>query len=176
MTRSAPVFLLALGFLLPAPVRAQDPEARRAQLEAEVFERFLNRTAEELQLDESGRARLEKTLRQAGQRRRELGGQWRDLRQHLIEAVRDSSTSEAEFTRLLNELTALRARDYELWRDEQKALADVLNPRQRAQFAVLFLRFNERLQEMRFRRAGPGDRPVAPFRRPDGLQRPPRRP
>ena len=76
------------------------------------------------------------------------------LRQELDRTLRDPATPDGEFESLLDRLAALRTRELELWHDEQRALAGVLTPRQRARFLVLAARFQERVRELRRGDAG----------------------
>ena len=54
-----------------------------------------------------------------------------------------------EFERLVDEVVALRKQQEEQWREDQRALADVLTPRQHARFMVMLARFHERVRQLR---------------------------
>jgi len=156
-TRLALVAALAALPVLPPAVPAQQPwraDTRRERLEAEVLSRFVNRAARDLELDADGRARLESVLRASAERRRAIAQEARSLRQELDRTLRDPATPDGEFESLLDRLAALRTRELELWHDEQRALAGVLTPRQRARFLVLAARFQERVRELRRGNAG----------------------
>lgn len=151
-------FLIA-GLLVPAGVLAQErQDERRAALEAQVYQRFLDRASQQLGLDGAQRGRLDQVLQATAIQRRGLARKGGELRMELVRALRDPATTEAEFNRLLVELDSLRDREFEVWREEQRALAGVLNPRQRAAFIGLRGRFNERLLELRQRRRQDGQR------------------
>jgi hypothetical protein len=124
------------------------PQQRRQALEAQIFNRFMNRVSTDMQLDAPSRSRLEQHLRQSGQQRRALTQRTVQLRRNLVQAVRDSTTSDAEIDRLLNEFNQLRAREQALWQQDQDALGRMLNPRQRAIFMLQWVQFNERLREL----------------------------
>lgn len=147
----------AMALVLPAAAWAQDrpQQERRAALEAQITRRFLDHVAAELKLDASGRARLEQHLRQTSQRRRALAVDAAALRGELLRAARDEKTSDAEFTRLLAEMTRLREEEEALWRSDQEALRRILTPRQHARFVLMWLRFNDQIRSAAMRRGGP---------------------
>ncbi len=171
----APVALAAQN---PAPIPQDRPlpamtgrgpqgpggAARRQRLQQMVFARFMDRAAQRLQLSAGDRQRLEQVLKDNEAQRRELAREARSVRQQLVAATGDPATPTPEFERLLNRMGDLRARDLQLWRDEQARLGAVLSPRQRAQFMAMRLEFTEMVQRMRQQRqraAAPGG-PTAP--------------
>jgi Spy/CpxP family protein refolding chaperone len=127
-------------------------------LQGEIMNRFMNHVTNQLQLDQSARGRLEQHLRQSGERRRSLAQRSVQLRREAGAAVRDSTTPEAEFRRLLGEMTDLRQKEEELFTSDQDALGRILTPRQQVQFVFMWLRFNEQVREM----ARPARRPPRP--------------
>jgi Spy/CpxP family protein refolding chaperone len=160
------VFAFALGLTLPGLANAQVPgqpgqhKQRREELEAQIVQRFMNHVATELQLDASSRGRLESHLRQTAARRRALAQNTVELRGHLLRAARDESTPDSEFTRLINDMTRLRAQEDEMWKADQESLAKILTPRQHARFVMMWIRFNEQIRDMAMRRpGGPPPRP-----------------
>jgi Spy/CpxP family protein refolding chaperone len=166
------IFVLAL--LLPAVADAQAPEReRREQLEAQIVQRFMNHASKELQLDADNRTRLEQHLRQSAPRRRALAQSTVQLRGQMLRAVRDEGTPDAEFTRLISEMTRLRDQEEEMWKSDQEALSRILTPRQHARFVVLWIRFNEQVRDMAMGRGGPPG-PGGPGR--SGFNQPIRRP
>jgi Spy/CpxP family protein refolding chaperone len=151
--------ILAFGLLLapaaamaqqssPDPARRAAMEARRDSLEAEILNRFVEQLTEELKLDASQRARTERSLRMGAHRRRELMRASGELRGEIIRALRNSSTTDAEFNRLLTQQETLRQREHELWTREQDELARILTPRQRAQFVIQWARFQDNVREI----------------------------
>ncbi|HEU4648492.1 MAG TPA: hypothetical protein VFS33_05490 [Gemmatimonadales bacterium] len=149
---------LALVLLLPAgaSAQAQRNAPERRALQARVVDRFMDRAAERLRLDASQRRRLEDAMRQNEGRRRALAREAVGLRQRLAQAVDDANVPESEIQRMLDQMADLRRRELDLWQDEQRSLAGVLGPRQRAQFMVMRLQFTEMVQRMRReRRDGP---------------------
>ena len=156
-------FLLIIGLLLlPAAVSAQQPQMpnqeRREQLEAQIVQRFLDNASVEMKLDANSRTRLEQFLRQTAQARRRLAQQSVQLRGHMLRAVRDDATPDAEFERLINETTRLRDQEEAMWKSDQESLRRILTPRQHARFIVMWMRFNEQIRDMANRRGGPPPR------------------
>jgi hypothetical protein len=145
--------ILVFMLLLPAVVEAQAPQRqRREQLEAQIVQRFLDHTATTLQLEGASRTRLEQHLRQTAPRRRALAQSTVELRGEMLRAVRDENTPDAEFTRLINEMTRLRDQEEAMWKSDQAALSRILSPRQHARFVVMWIRFNEQVRDMAMRR------------------------
>src|SRR5262245_25630119 len=124
------------------------PPGGRQRLEAEIFNRFMNKVSRDMQLDANARMRLERHVRETGQQRRMLAQRSVELRRRLNQAVRDPSRSDAEISGLLDEFEQLRTRENELWKSDQDALGRMLTPRQRAQFTLQFMQLNERIREL----------------------------
>jgi hypothetical protein len=122
---------------------------RRATLERQILQRFVDQSAAEMRLPRDRRDRLERWLTTSTAQRRDLTDRAGDLRQRLVEAVGDQGTTDAEFERILRDLDALRQREYELWKRDQEELARTLTPRQRAHFAIRLLRLQEMIDERR---------------------------
>lgn len=142
----------------PDPARRAALEARRDSLEAEILNRFVEQLTRELRLDADQKQRTERTLRIGAHRRRELMRASGELRGEMIRALRSSTTTDAEFTRLLAQQESLRLRENDLWTREQDELARILNPRQRAQFVLQWARFQDNVREIvaqQMRGAGP---------------------
>lgn len=156
--------LLIAALLLLAPVAARSQqtgsdaerraalEARRDSLEEEVVRKFVHRLARDLSLTEAQQTQTVRILRDSGLRRRALSRETSQLRGRLYRSARDTTTTDAEFVRLLNEYDALRTREHDLWRSDQAELARVLEPRQRAQFLLSWSRFQDDIREIISRR------------------------
>jgi Spy/CpxP family protein refolding chaperone len=163
---------LVMFALLLAPVAAaaqvpQPQRERREELEAQIVQRFLSNTATQLQLDNESRNRLEQHLRDSAPRRRALAQSTVQLRGQMLRAVRDESTTDAEFSRLISEMTRLRDQEEALWKSDQEALSRILTPRQHARFVIMWLRFNDQVRDMAMRRPqGPPGRPQSGIRQP----------
>jgi len=144
--------ILAAVLAAPSAASAQqqwEAGPRRERLEAEILSRFVDRAARELELDADRRARLENLLRASAERRAAIARESWQLRQKLVQALHDPSTPDDEFERLVDEVVALRKQQEEQWREDQRALADVLTPRQHARFMVMLARFHERVRQLR---------------------------
>lgn len=158
------IFVLAM-LIMPTLARAQTPATpkqerqRREMLEGQIAERFLNHVATELQLGADARGRLEQHLRQTATSRRALAQKTVELRGSMLRAVREPSTSDAEFTRLINEMTRLRGQEDDMWESDQESLSRILTPRQHARFVVMWIRFNEQIRDMAMRRGQGPPRP-----------------
>jgi Spy/CpxP family protein refolding chaperone len=143
----------------PDAARRAAMEARRDSLENEIMQRFLSSLDRELGLEAEQRARLDRVMRDGALRRRELMRSTGELRVRLHRATRTAGTTDAEFNRLLADHDTLRQRESEIWRREQEELARVLTPRQRAQFLMHWVRFQDDvrdiiMQQMRASRGG----------------------
>ncbi|MBI4512619.1 MAG: hypothetical protein HY702_00775 [Gemmatimonadetes bacterium] len=139
------------------------------ELRAELMDRFLDRVSRELELNEEQRARLAEEFRGIQERRRGLVAEQERLRRELHELASRGALTDGEARRLLDRAAGLKAREAELWREEQERLGRVLTPRQQLHFLVMQERFAQRVREMHGRRFDERVRP-----RPDmGLRRPP---
>jgi hypothetical protein len=138
---------LLLAAILAPPLAAQDSGAlaapRRAQLEAQLLQRFTQRAGRELRLGPAQQASLVRIVRETALERRQLNLAGADLARRLDLAVRDSAAGDSLFQRLLAQQRNLRQRELRLWLREQQNLAQVLSPRQHAHFTHLWLRLQE---------------------------------
>jgi Spy/CpxP family protein refolding chaperone len=153
------LMLVACLLMAPLSVQAQSAQngqmgARRELLQRQIVRRFMDRATAELGLDAATRGKLEQQMRQSGEARRGLARNTADLRRRMIDATLDSTTADAEFKRLLSDMTALRQREEDLWRSDQDALSRILTPRQQARFVFMWLRFNEQIREIALQRPG----------------------
>jgi hypothetical protein len=153
---------------LPAALEAQGPpgarangratEQRRMALEAQVFEKFLDRASKEMALDAGARTQLTELVRGSAQRRRALNQRTMDVHRRLNVAVKTPETPAATFTRLLSEHQALRAEEQKIAEDEQATLRGLLTPRQQAQYLMMWIRLQENARQIQ------AQRPVGPPR------------
>lgn len=169
-----------IGALLAAPVAAQVmPRAqmgRRAELQEQVHARFMDQVSERLGLDQDQRDRLSAVMRETMEQRMNLAQEGMRVRQHLFGAVQDTTTSDQELSRLLDQLQDLRRREFELASGEDAAMNEILTPRQAAQLLVLRARFNQRVEEIRRRnggRMGPPGPPMMDLEPPGTGMHPP---
>lgn len=167
------VTLSLLALLLPTTALAQrggargqrmQTQGRQVELQRQVLRRFVEQSGRELQLSTEERTRIEQILVENNTQRRELAQQAATLRRRLAEAVRDSTTTDEQFTAILNEFTALREREHALWRTEQEQIAATLPPRKRALFTMRWLRLQENIRSMLERRRESPDSGGGPSR------------
>lgn len=153
-------FLLLLLLVLPASGQQPgDPAGRRrAQLETQLLQRFTRQAGQEMRLDSAARDRLTRIIQGVAAERRDLNTAAIDLRRRLALAVRDPASTDAQFEQLMAEQNALRQRENQLWQREQARLSQVLTPRQRAHFALLWLRLQDDARGLMMQR-GMGPRP-----------------
>lgn len=159
------VLLLALLVLLPGWLQAQVPPVgprpnrpdmmRRQMLQGQIVRGFMNKVARDLNLDAATRMRLEDHMRESGEKRRELARRTTQLRQQMIQAARDSATSDGQFRQMLKQMADLRHEEENLWQQDQQKLSQILTPRQQTQFTFMWLRFNEQVREMALQQRPP---------------------
>ncbi len=151
------ILALAAGLVLgPAvPVHAQDPEARAERLRQEVELRFAARMKQELGLTSEQDARVRSTMATYAQRRRALEMEERGLRQTLARQLRPGIAADPDTVgRAIDRIAEIRVSYMQLMRDEQRELATVLSPIQRAQLFILRDRVLQRVQDLRDQRPG----------------------
>lgn len=144
------ITMLAALLLLPLAGRVEAQQdttgAGRARLERQVLRQFVERTAQQTGMTAEQRTRIEAVLRASAERHRERMMAGVRLRRELAAAIGDARTGDAEFTRLLAQIERLRAQEQDAWRQDQRAIAGVLTPRQRAVFTVRWMEFQERVR------------------------------
>jgi Spy/CpxP family protein refolding chaperone len=132
----------------PDPARRALMEARRDSLENAIMQRFLDQLSRELSLDAEQLTQTERVLRAGASRRRDLMHASGELRMRLHRGARDRATTDAAFVKMLADHEALRQRENEIWRLEQDELARILSPRQRAQFVMHWVRFQDEVRDI----------------------------
>ncbi len=138
--------LLLLPLARPLAAQQDTAGAGRARLERQVLRQFVERTAQQTGMTADQRARIETILRASAERHRERMMAGTRLRRELAAAIGDARTPDAEFTRMLAQIEQLRAQEQDAWREDQRAIAAVLTPRQRAVFTVRWMEFQERVR------------------------------
>jgi Spy/CpxP family protein refolding chaperone len=157
--------LLAVLVLLAAiagPADAQRPgAARRDTLERSVRQALARRVQQVLGATDDQMRRLEPINRRFEAERRTLLLEERGTRGELRAALQAPTPDEALVGRLLDRLFALQRRRLDLLDREQRELAAVLTPSQRARYLVMQDEVRRRVEEMRERRGrrGRGGRP-----------------
>lgn len=149
------LMLMVVPSTVVAQGRGGDPD-RRAELERQVRHRFLAQVVQRLELTEAQRERVREVMAEGAEARRALALEAHALQIDLVQAVRDEEASMEEFEAILEQLEAVRAREREIEQAEEAALAEFLDPRQRAVFLMMRMQFNDRIRQMRGMRGGPG--------------------
>ncbi len=130
---------------------------------AELTDRFANRVAEALHLDEERARRLRAELQRSREMRSDVAARRRSLVRELGELVRRDRVDQERVARLLDDVLRLQVAEAEINLDEQRRLSDFMVPQERARF--LYLR--QRLLQQARRRGGQQQRnPLRGDRRP----------
>ena len=148
-TRIRCALLLVTLAAAATPAGAQQQRAvqeRRAELEARVLAEFMARVAQQSDMSETQQVQVRAILEESAARHRERTVAAMRLRRALVEAVQNAATPEAEFMRIMREIESLRADEQDAWQADQRAIAGVLTPRQRAIFSVRWLDFQDRVR------------------------------
>jgi hypothetical protein len=139
--------LLGLGSSGPEILQAQQrqqrvtparetPAVNPAQAEV-LMERFAQRVAEALRLDDRRAGRLQRELQTSRRERERIAIRTRELRRQLNQLVRQGPADEARVGELLDELVDLQGQAAMVVVDEQKRLSEFLSPLQRARYLYL---------------------------------------
>lgn len=151
--------LVVLAMMMPAVAAAQGrgpDQERREALEQRIRGRFLAQVSQRLGLSEEQRTGVRDVLAESADARRDLVLESQALRIDLMQAVRDDDAEMARFESILERFEAIRAQEREIEQAEEAALAEILDPRQRAIFLMLRMQLNDRIRQMRGMRGGPG--------------------
>ena len=133
--------------------RAQQP-AGRARLENEIRRRFAQLVRQRVGLTDDQIARVAPVTQRYEQQRRQLLLEERDARTSLRAMMRDERTADsAQVDRRLQQLIDIQKRRVQLVEAEQRDLATVMTPIQRAKFMALQEQVRRRLEQMRQQRA-----------------------
>lgn len=132
---------------------------RRAELEQQVRQRFMEQVSERLELSETQRVRMAAILQEGAEARRELAEDSRALRRELMQAVHREDATMPTYERLLQRLAAVRETERAIEQREEQRLAEVLDARQRAVFLIMRMQLNDRIRGMRGTGGGPGGPP-----------------
>lgn len=146
------VWLVLAALMAPGAVMAQGrgpDQERRAELERQIRHRFLASVAERLELTAEQREGVRDVMAEGAQARVDLMRESHRLRVELMQAVRDEDTPMARYEEILEGLEALRTRERAIEEREEAALAEFLDPRQRAVFLMMRMQFNDRVRQMR---------------------------
>ncbi len=156
--------LLALSCLLAVTPLAgqgrQGPPPRVAALRGQIEESFLRRAAEELGLTGEQATRMTRIVMTAGERRRGLEDEQRNLQQALDREFRPGVAANSDsVSRMIDRLGQNRVDYAESFRSEMKELQPVLSPVQRGQYMKMRDRLLQRIRDLQENRAPPPGRP-----------------
>jgi hypothetical protein len=161
---------LLLGVLLPGSTAAQQAprDAQRAQLEARFRQRLAQVVQRRVGLTDEQMTRLAPINARHAERRRVVQTQERTARIALQRALRNPDLADsAEVSRLLGQLVEAQKRRGALLEAEQRELATVMSPIQRARYMALQEQLRRQLEQRRGAAGGGGQ--------PQGRRRPPPR-
>lgn len=155
----------------PPGAAGQDP--RRAALEEEVRRRFAGAVQLRVGLTDDQMQRLGPLSRRFEEQRRQLQMEERETRLALQEAVRPGAAPDSAKTeQLLARFFDVQRRRVQLMESEQRELAALMTPIQRARYLAMQEQFRRRLEQLRPPMRGPFDGdfgpPGAGRRRPPG--------
>jgi hypothetical protein len=152
----------ALSQTPPAGQRTPD-SATRARLELEIRRRFARMARQRVGLSDAQITRLGPMTQRHELQRRQLQRDEREARTTLRDMMRNEQTADAaQVDRLLQRLVDVQKRRAQLIEAEQRDLATVMTPLQRAKFMALQEQIRRRLDEMRQRRLPLSDGDAAP--------------
>ena len=156
-----------------AQARARGPSATRQELVERIRERFENRIARELRLDEEQREVIGEVFSVFARSRAELLPQRREIERRISGHLAGPDGSEEDALGLLEEMRALREREAELLREEEDRLLEVLTPSQVLRLQALRDQFGNQIRRLRGDSSPriPGDRPVRGPRPGTGTRR-----
>ena len=163
---AATMVLSASAVLSPivasAQARARGPSPTRQELVERIRERFENRIARELRLDDEQREVLGEVFSVFARSRAELLPQRREIERRISDHLTAGPDgAEEDALGLLEEMRALREREAELLREEEDRLLEVLTPSQVLRLQALRDQFGNQIRRLRGDSSPriPGDRP-----------------
>jgi Spy/CpxP family protein refolding chaperone len=144
------------GGQTPSAAQRVPDSARRARLEGDVRRSFAQLVRERVGLSDDQMRRLAPLARVHDQQRRELQVEERRTRASLRDFLRQAKTADsARVSGLLLTLVDIQKRRVALVEVEQRDLATIMTPFQRARYAALQEQVRRRLEQMRHRRGSP---------------------
>lgn len=125
----------------------------RARLEMEVRQNFARLVRQGVGLSEEQMGRLVPLTQRYEQQRRQLQMDERDARMSLRQTMRNEQTADAQqVDQLLQKLVDVQKRRAQLLESEQRELAEIMTPVQRAKYMAIQEQIRRRLEQMRQRR------------------------
>lgn len=158
--------LLASAGLSPvvasAQARTRGPSPSRQELVERIRERFQNRIARELRLDDEQREALGDVFPVFARSRAELLPERREIERRISDHLAGPDGTEEDALGLLEEMRALREREAEMLRQEEDRLLEVLTPSQVLRLQALRDQFGNQIRRLRGDSGpeNPGDRPL----------------
>lgn len=140
--------------------RQGPPQGRREMVER-IQQRFRDRIARELQLDDGQRELLEEVFPVFAEARAELLPRRRELAREIEAHLEANDVSEDEAMNLIEEVRELRQREAELLLEEEDRLLQVLSPSQVLRLQALRDQFGSQIRRLggEPRTRGPGGPP-----------------
>ena len=132
-----------------AQPRDSNSSQDRRELVDRIQERFRNRIARELQLDDEQREVLGEVFSAYARSRAELLPRRRELEREIAEHLEDGSASEEDAMGLIDEMRALREREAELRLQEEDRLLEALSPSQVLRLQSLRDQFGNQIRRLR---------------------------
>lgn len=146
----------ARGQTPDAPLERMPDSARRARLEGEVRRGFAQLVRQRVGLSDDQMRRLAPLARSHDQQRRDLQLEERRTRASLRDLLRQARPADStRVARLLQTLVDIQKRRVALVDVEQRDLATIMTPFQRARYVALQEQVRRRLEQMRHRRGSP---------------------
>ena len=165
-TRSRRALLALLLVTVPSLSGAQrpGPPPQRSQLEAQLRREYTRVVRERVGLSEEQMAQLQPINQRFAGERRSLQLEERDTRVAIQRMLRntDSQVDSAALSSLLQRLVDVQKRRVQLVEDEQRALAGIMTPLERARYMAVQEQMRRQVDQ---RRGRPGAGPP-PGRRP----------
>lgn len=178
-SRVLAAFLL-LGGVPLASGHALAQEAGHGANAAELTDRFSDRVAQALNLDESRAERLRSALQRSREQRQDLAARRRSLFSELAKVARGDRVDQERVAQLLDDVLRTQVQEAEINVDEQRRLSEFMAPLERARLLWLRQRFlqqaRQRGQDLRRDNQIPRDRrpPAAAEQRTVPDRTPPR--
>jgi hypothetical protein len=158
---AAALALVAIAMPATAQQRPGQPPPGRAQLEGEIRRGFARAVRERVGLSEEQMRRLAPVTQKHEQQRRQLQMEERAARMALQFEMRDSTPNQDRVAQELQRLLDIQKRRIGLLESEQRDLATIMTPVQRAKYMALQEQVRRRMEQMRQRRMMGGDPPPA---------------
>jgi periplasmic protein CpxP/Spy len=125
----------------------------RARLEGQIRQGFARLVRQRVGLSDDQMARLGPMSQRYEQQRRQLQVEERDARLSLRASIRNPQTADAkQVDQLLQKMVDVQKRRVQLLDSEQRDLATIMTPIQRAKYMALQEQVRRRLEQMRQRR------------------------